>query len=172
MRVLIAVEDEQYGQAIIDFVTKHNWPADSEFKIVHVVEPLLVGSYMSIYPSPMLEEITEENVKYATKLVADMKEKLSKAYPNHHVFSDVFTEIPKYGILTAATEWKADMIVMGSHGRRGISHFLLGSVAEAVMSHADCSVTIVRLPADKKQESPEVEQSTDARKGKTKAGVK
>jgi nucleotide-binding universal stress UspA family protein len=169
MRVLIAVEDEKYGEAIIDFVKKHRWTTDSEFKIVHVVEPLLVGSYMSIYPSPMLEQITEENTKYAVKLVADIKEKLSKAYPEHHVYTDVFTEIPKYGILTAAGDWKADMIVMGSHGRRGLSHFLLGSVAEAVMSHADCSVTIVRLPV----ETEKAVQSLSAeQKMKTKAGVK
>jgi nucleotide-binding universal stress UspA family protein len=50
------------------------------------------------------------------------------------------------GILDTAAEWKPDLIVLGSHGRRGIAKFLLGSVAEAVARHARCSVLIVRAP--------------------------
>ena len=44
-----------------------------------------------------------------------------------------------------ASEWHADLIVMGSHGRKGLDRFLLGSVAESVMRYASCSVEIVRL---------------------------
>jgi nucleotide-binding universal stress UspA family protein len=51
---------------------------------------------------------------------------------------------PKEIILQNAEEWGADLIVCGSHGRRGLSRFLLGSVSEAVASHAKCSVEIIR----------------------------
>jgi len=47
-------------------------------------------------------------------------------------------------ILDSAAEWGADLIVVGSHGRRGVQRFLLGSVAEFVARHAKCSVEIVR----------------------------
>jgi nucleotide-binding universal stress UspA family protein len=47
-------------------------------------------------------------------------------------------------ILNEAAEWGADLIVVGSHGRRGAGRFLLGSVSEPVGFHADCSVEIVR----------------------------
>jgi nucleotide-binding universal stress UspA family protein len=47
-------------------------------------------------------------------------------------------------IIDAAEEWGADLIVVGSHGRSGIPRFLLGSVAEFVARHAECSVEIVR----------------------------
>ena len=47
-------------------------------------------------------------------------------------------------ILDEAASWEADLIVLGSHGRRGLRRFLLGSVSNAVASHADCSVEIVR----------------------------
>ena len=49
-------------------------------------------------------------------------------------------------IIDAAAEWGADLIVVGSHGQRGIRGFLLGSVAESVARHAKCSVEIVRAP--------------------------
>ena len=50
----------------------------------------------------------------------------------------------RHAIVEAAVEWPADIIVLGSHGRRRLDRFLLGSVAESVMRHAPCSVEIVR----------------------------
>jgi len=47
-------------------------------------------------------------------------------------------------ILQNAEEWDADLIVCGSHGRRGVRRFLLGSVSEGIASHAHCSVEIIR----------------------------
>jgi nucleotide-binding universal stress UspA family protein len=43
-----------------------------------------------------------------------------------------------------AKEWKADLIVLGSHGRRGMDRILMGSVSENVAIHAHCSVEVVR----------------------------
>jgi nucleotide-binding universal stress UspA family protein len=48
------------------------------------------------------------------------------------------------GILDVAAEWRADLIALGSHGRKGVKRFLLGSVAESVARNARCSVLIVR----------------------------
>jgi nucleotide-binding universal stress UspA family protein len=146
MRVLVAVEDEKYADAIVDFLAQHRWTPDTEFKLIHAVEPLLVGSYMSACPSAYLSEITEQSTKYGQQLLESTKSKLMAKLPDRHVFAEVFTEIPKFGILQQAHDWKANLIVLGSHGRRGMSRFLLGSVAEAVSSHAECSVVIVRLP--------------------------
>ena len=50
-------------------------------------------------------------------------------------------------ILDRAAEWRADLIMVGSHGQRSIREFLLGSVAESVARRAGCSVAVVRLPA-------------------------
>jgi universal stress protein A len=47
-------------------------------------------------------------------------------------------------ICKAAAEEEADIIVMGSHGRTGLSHVLIGSVAETVVRHANCPVLVVR----------------------------
>ena len=43
-----------------------------------------------------------------------------------------------------ATEWPADLIVLGSHGYTGLKRWLLGSVAQSVVAHASCSVEVVR----------------------------
>jgi nucleotide-binding universal stress UspA family protein len=47
-------------------------------------------------------------------------------------------------ILQAATDWPADLIVIGSHGRSGLGRVLLGSVAESVVRQAPCPVLVVR----------------------------
>ena len=49
-------------------------------------------------------------------------------------------------ILDEAQRWGADLIVVGSHGYRAWERFLLGSVSQMVVSHAKCSVEVVRCP--------------------------
>ena len=56
----------------------------------------------------------------------------------------VLVSSPKEIILDEASSWAADLIVLGSHGHRGIDRFLLGSVSEEVAMHAKCSVESVR----------------------------
>ena len=51
---------------------------------------------------------------------------------------------PGEEIVTAARDWAADLIVIGSHGRHGLTRALVGSVAESVMRHAPCPVLVVR----------------------------
>jgi nucleotide-binding universal stress UspA family protein len=49
----------------------------------------------------------------------------------------------KFEILETAKTWDASVIVLGTHGRTGLDHFLLGSMAESITRHADCPVLIV-----------------------------
>jgi nucleotide-binding universal stress UspA family protein len=52
---------------------------------------------------------------------------------------------PSEEILRVAREERVDLIVMGTHGRTGVRHLLLGSIAESVTRHAPCPVFTVRL---------------------------
>ena len=55
---------------------------------------------------------------------------------------------PRSAIVDAAREWGADLIIVGSHGYTGVKRWLLGSVAQSVVSHAPCSVEVVRQKPD------------------------
>jgi universal stress protein A len=54
--------------------------------------------------------------------------------------------VPFNEILNASQELGADVIVMGTHGRTGLSHVMMGSVAEKVVRKASCPVLTVRMP--------------------------
>ena len=61
--------------------------------------------------------------------------------------SNVRRGVPFQTICDEAATHKADLIVMGSHGRTGLSHVFIGSVAERVIRHAPCPVLVTKLPA-------------------------
>jgi nucleotide-binding universal stress UspA family protein len=69
-------------------------------------------------------------------------------YRAHKVFAGGRTEMgdPKAVIPRVARELPADLVIMGSHGRRGFRRLLLGSVAAAVVCEAPCAVLVVRAP--------------------------
>jgi nucleotide-binding universal stress UspA family protein len=60
---------------------------------------------------------------------------------------------PRSVIVDEAQAWQADLIVLGSHGYTGIKKWLLGSVAQSVVSHAPCSVEVVRGRVEKENET-------------------
>lgn len=84
--------------------------------------------------------------------VEDPAELHSRLVQLHPVDSDVDVEYRVLGgdagdqIVQAARETRADVIVMGTHGRSGLTRFLMGSVAERVMRHAPCPVLTARGP--------------------------
>jgi nucleotide-binding universal stress UspA family protein len=51
---------------------------------------------------------------------------------------------PRIHILEHAKHWPADLIALGSHGRRGLDRALMGSVSEAIAIHSACSVEVIR----------------------------
>lgn len=79
--------------------------------------------------------------EYWAKQLADVRPGNPKIPVTHAVLEgDPASEIVRY-----ATEQKADVIVIGTHGRTGVDRLVLGSVAERVMREAPCSVLVVKL---------------------------
>lgn len=76
-----------------------------------------------------------------------------------HAVGRVVHGKPDTQIIRVAVEEKADLIVMGTHGRSGVEHFLIGSVAEKIVRIAPCPVLTVRKSRPQKN-SEEHENST------------
>jgi nucleotide-binding universal stress UspA family protein len=122
------------------------WPPNSQIKVLNVVEPpsLLMGREMGGY-DPEFEMVWKALREQAKDIVEKAAEKLRAA--KFTVSTELVEGDPKSQIIDIANQWHADMIVLGSHGRRGIDRFLMGSVSQAVVRHAHCSVEIIRTPA-------------------------
>jgi universal stress protein A len=66
----------------------------------------------------------------------------------------VLTGLAASEIVNFAKRDHADLIVMGTHGRKGLAHLVMGSVAEAVVRHAPCPVITVKTPVKSKEKLP------------------
>ncbi|HEY9680126.1 MAG TPA: universal stress protein [Oculatellaceae cyanobacterium] len=145
MKILIALDESPYSRAALDSVLARPWPADSKFKILSVMEPFHpeYAGWQTAY-TPVAIEGQKTIRDSVVKLVEEAEKLLAELFGAENVIGEVTEGYIKERILDDAKQWQADLIVVGSHGRRGFTKFLLGSVSEAIASHATCSVEIVR----------------------------
>ena len=142
MKIVLAIDDSKFSEAAAKSLADQFRPQDTEVRVLHVVEPIVISEppQMSAGYYPELEG----RLPQAREVVDRVAKTLSSA--GFRVTTSVATGDARSIILENATEWHADMIVLGSHGRTGLERFFLGSVSEAVARHAPCSVLIVRIP--------------------------
>jgi len=148
MKVLIAVEDEQFIGAMSTFMATYPWPAECEFHVLHVATPVKVGSFMSVLPGPLLENISKERVKTGELLVEQVKNAIDSVQNSARITTEVAEGLPKEEILQRAVELQVSLIVMGSH-RRSVSDLMVGNIFQSVVSNAPCCVLVMPLPSKK-----------------------
>ena len=147
MKILIPIDESEHSKAALAAVLNRPWPSGTEFKVVTIVEPFhpeAAGWHTSYVP--LAVEAQKTQVAQAQQLVEDAARDLSSKFGQGFVSSEVLEGYIKEKILDEAAHWPSDLIVLGSHGRKGISRVLLGSVSEAIARHAHCSVEIVKMP--------------------------
>jgi nucleotide-binding universal stress UspA family protein len=113
--------------------------SDATLTIVHVWQPPLYGTV----DAPVSGEIVQSIIDDAERALADW-EASAKAGGVRVLGSKMLTGDPAKEIVISGTSSHADLIVMATHGRSGLKHVLLGSVAEKVVRHAACDVLVVR----------------------------
>jgi nucleotide-binding universal stress UspA family protein len=147
MKILLAIDGSKYSEAAIQTVSSGFRAQDTEVLVLQVVEPLVFSSppQMAHAYAPEMAARLQDQLKQARESVARTAEILRKA--GFKADSRVAENEIRTGILDVAGDWHADLIVLGSHGEKGLRRFLLGSVAEFVARHAHCSVLIVRTPS-------------------------
>lgn len=154
MKIVIALDDSPYSHHVLDLVCRRHWPQDTEFKILHVVEPLEVTDWIGEEWPEMQVEIGRRRERHAEKFCADARHRIEKHFPDSRVHFEVRFGNPKREIVLAATEWEANRILIGAHGHDVCPHNLIGSVSRSVAEQAPCTVEIIRtgLPAHRKTE--------------------
>lgn len=142
-RVLAAVDVSDAAPDIIRTAAHWAKTTDAELHILYAWEIAGLADYHSVMPS-----VTSRS--YDKELAADFRtrtEAMVEAVlgPDHGATVDVRAGTAAYEIVFAVERHGIDLVVMGSHGRKGLSKLLLGNTSERVMQGAASSVLVVRI---------------------------
>jgi nucleotide-binding universal stress UspA family protein len=143
MKILLGVDDSPCSMAAIEYVKNAGWPAGTRVIALSAAAPVFVGPGEAAAPM-VVEQLNEGQVEYHRNVAAQAASELRKAGLDVEPRSPASD--PRTAILEAAKSEKADLIVVGSHGRSGLAKLLLGSVASHVVTHAHCNVLVVKMP--------------------------
>jgi nucleotide-binding universal stress UspA family protein len=149
MKVLIATDGSEFSVAAIETVCEMlvDRVDPVELKIVSVCDLAIVGTELPVGLPAYYQELADQAKKDAETIAENSWNAIQQKLP---IGIDVSTEVrmgnPPQVIIEIAERWNADLIVVGSHGRGFWNRSLLGSVSDAVVHHAKCSVLVVRKP--------------------------
>ena len=122
--------------------------SQAELRLFHVVEPITYPQSTELF-EPVLDEVElmmKMEAAFQTQL-EDQVSALKDEYPK--ITGKLVTGNTFLAIIQAARDESVDIIVMGTHGRTGLAHVLIGSVAEKVVREAPCPVLTVKHPEHK-----------------------
>jgi len=136
-KILIAVDDSSYSMkaARAGFALAHRLKA--MIAILYVIDKSkeVINADLGITPGQSKTVLLGEAEKTIEQYIK-MYDGIDK------VFRFTPEGLPEKEILNIANEWKADLIVMGTHGRSGLNRMLTGSIAEYVIRHAEIPVMV------------------------------
>jgi nucleotide-binding universal stress UspA family protein len=146
MKILVAVDDSPSSRTAIAYVKHATWAPGSTFLVVSACPPIWIGPGEEVAVDAIAELNRQQEIYHrdtaersAEELVAAGLEAEGICLPGD----------PRHAIVDHARQGRFDLVVVGSRGRSGMVQLLLGSVASHVVTHAPCSVLVVRDPAQR-----------------------
>jgi nucleotide-binding universal stress UspA family protein len=151
-KILIGIDDSKYAEHAAKYGFEIARKFDAAVGLVNIVEPALMPP-MTPGSDPILGmpaqgvgidgvDLLDLRKDQSAQIVAQTIKRFAKDVKVTH-----FTEFGDTadGIITCSKEFKADLIVIGTHNRSGIDRLLMGSVAEHVVRHSDIPVLVVPI---------------------------
>ena len=145
-KILFATDYSEASRKSFQFATSLARDTGAALLIVHVSdrEQYPVGEHFDEEPQPSPTEIHDLKAIVPTDPQVKYEHRLLYGEPG-----STETVKPAEEIVKLAREEQVDTIVLGTHGRSGLSHLLMGSVAETVMRTAPCPVVTIKQPEGK-----------------------
>ena len=171
-RILVAVDDSPISQQAFSQALSLAKAFDSKLHLIHVILPVtqeyqdasLIAFSGGFYPGGMDKVIKEtwSNIEETgLNLLQDFVEQAQKV----GIVAEFTQKIgqPEREIAVFADNWSADLIAIGSHGRKGLNELVLGSVSNYVLHHVSCSVLLVhpQISSDLTQKSAKVTENSN-----------
>ena len=139
-RILVPIDFSAGALKALDYAGTLATQCDAELLLLHVVAPIYVAD--PDLASPDVTLLLDEQRRIAATHLARIGAKLGRQGQRCRTL--VTYGAPAPVVVSTARTLRADVIVMGTHGRSGLAHLLIGSVAEKVVRTAHCPVLTVR----------------------------
>ncbi|MDP1744152.1 MAG: universal stress protein [Bacteroidota bacterium] len=128
-KLLIAIDNGPSSEKVSSKGFELAKQLNVEIALVSVVDTSVLITDGGVTPKEMADLIKNDYKKSQQLLIENV-------FKNYKVWSFIEEGKPFEVILKVAEEWEADLIVLGTHGRTGLTHLLMGSVAEKVVRHS------------------------------------
>ena len=135
LRVLLATDGSVASTAAVEAIAEVSWPENTEVRVVSAVNPM-------VYSAEELGLTGGTGTDHAHRAIGHAVQVLSAA--PFKISAEVIAGRAARRIVERAKDWDADLIVLGTNERRGLSRLLFGSTSAAVANGAHCSVRVVR----------------------------
>ena len=145
--ILVATDFSEASEHALEYAHTLAHSMGGRLHLLHVVpDPVLASAWSEAYAY----DLTALGERLRTQAEQDLA-KRARSFRDVAVTTEVIIGNPAATIAATAATRGVDMIVMGTHGRGGFSHFFLGSVAERVVRYAPCPVLTIRQPVPAKE---------------------
>ena len=143
-RILVPVDGSPTSNAGLDEAVRLARLTGARIRLVHVLDANLFGLGFETYVGDILGMLSEAGAQ----VLSDAKARVeASGVPVDTFITEMFGGRVCDVVVEQASGWKADLIVIGTHGRRGARRVLLGSDAEQIIRSAAVPVLLVRMPA-------------------------
>ncbi len=143
-RILVPVDGSDTAQRALDEATRLASALQAELRIITVIDPFLINRESIYFDTDMVRQDLQAAGRELLETSRTMAAKEAITVSTQLVELDKPTTSIAEMVAAEAQDWSADLIVVGSHGRRGVQRLLLGSVAEGVARNAPVPVLLVR----------------------------
>jgi len=142
-KIAVALDGSESAQQAFDVALQLAEAEKAEIGVCSVVDPIVIAG--TAPPSPAMNLVIRDMEIDARRIVTNAIEAAQRR--GVAASGQTRSGVPPFEFLNYAERFNADLIVMGTHGRRGFAHFLMGSVAEIVLRESKIPVLIVRAAA-------------------------
>ncbi len=152
-KLLIGYDGSPCAEAALEEFSRAGLPPEMEVLVLSVADV-----WLPVNPNPPLSEFPPapslaarqareqalQAVASSRRLATRAAEHLQASHPKWRVAADAVADSPGWALVHKAAEWRADLVLIGSHGRGVLERIFLGSVSQKVAAEAPCSVHIAR----------------------------
>ncbi|MBP1686634.1 MAG: uspa protein [Deltaproteobacteria bacterium] len=142
-RILVPIDFSKDSLDALTYATQFAASFGADVTLLHVVEPIYYAAPTDIYTANAnIAALLEQQRRVAETQLGRIASSLEKK--GQRVRAAIKTGAASKVIVDSAKKERADLIIMATHGRTGLAHMFMGSVAEKVVRSAACPVLTVR----------------------------